>query len=138
LILTNISAVSLSAGDSFRLFSAASFTGSFKALAPAIPGINLGWNTNTLASDGTVRVVSAPTAQPRISDFEFSGANLILSGTNGVPGWTFYVLASTNLALPIASWPSIATNQFDDSGAFSITNAADLSLSCQFFILELR
>ena len=138
LILTNISAVSLSAGDSFRLFSAASFTGSFKALAPAIPGINLGWNTNTLASDGTVRVVSAPTAQPRISDFEFSGANLILSGTNGVPGWTFYVLASTNLALPIASWPSIATNQFDDSGAFSITNAADLSLPRQFFVLELR
>jgi hypothetical protein len=47
---------------------------------------------------------------------------IIFSGTNGVPDWTYYVDASTNSMLPSAQWQTIATNTFDGSGNFSFTN----------------
>jgi autotransporter-associated beta strand protein len=51
------------AGDAFKLFSANSYQGAFTALNPASPGPGLAWNTNTLATDGTLRIVSTtPTA----------------------------------------------------------------------------
>ena len=45
LTLTNISAP-LAAGNSFTLFSAAGYSGSFATISPATPGAGLAWNTN--------------------------------------------------------------------------------------------
>jgi hypothetical protein len=47
------------------------------------------------------------------------------------------VLASTNVALPLASWTTIATNSFDASGNFSFTNGVNPALPKQFFIIRL-
>jgi len=49
-------------------------------------------------------------------------SNLVLSGTNGTPGWSYYVLASTNLMFPRAGWNIISTNAFDSQGDFIFTN----------------
>ena len=57
----------------------------FATIKPAIPALNLGWNTNTLATDGTLRVSSVPTPRPTIGSVSVSGSSLILRGSNGVP-----------------------------------------------------
>src|SRR5207248_2749975 len=48
----------ITASNTFKLFSANICSGAFAALSPANPGPNLAWNTNTLSSDGTLRVLS--------------------------------------------------------------------------------
>jgi hypothetical protein len=83
-------------------------------------------------------VVSA-TAQPGISAISLSGANLVLSATNGVAGGTYYLLTRTNLASPLNQWTPIETNILAGSGNFviTVTNAASAdALSPQFFILQ--
>ena len=74
-----------------------------------------------LASTHPSLVVSA-VAQPVISSISASGTNLVLSATNGVAGGTYYVLTSTNLALPFNQWAPIATNLLPSGGSFLITN----------------
>jgi len=94
----------------------------FVTIKPAIPALNLGWNTNTLATDGTLRVSSVPTPRPTIGSVSVSGSSLILRASNGVPDWPCLVLGSTNVGLPLVQWQSLATNRFDASGLFSFTN----------------
>ena len=57
LTLPNL-AGTVTAASAFKLFSANSYQGAFAAISPAIPGPDLAWNTHTLATDGTLRVVS--------------------------------------------------------------------------------
>jgi hypothetical protein len=134
--LTNL-AGTLSAGDSFPLFSAASYSNSFATLSPAIPALNLGWDTSTLANDGILRIVNAPTMPPRISAVTVSASTLVMSGSNGVPGWRFYVLESTNVAAPLAAWTRAATSVFNLAGNFTITNSITPNSPRRFFSLQL-
>ena len=60
-------------------------------------------------------------AIPMITSEVLSGASLTLSGTCGKAGTNYIVLASTDLTLPLTSWTSIQTNQFDAFGNFSFT-----------------
>jgi hypothetical protein len=50
---------------------------------------------------------------------------------------TYYALASTNLALPLASWTRIATNSYDASGNFSYTNGMSVGTAKKFYLLQL-
>jgi len=56
LIVTNLGATALAAGDSFRLFNAGSWSGGFTNFSlPALaPGLN--WKTNTMATNGILTV----------------------------------------------------------------------------------
>jgi autotransporter-associated beta strand protein len=56
LAVTNLSGT-LVAGDSFKLFDAAGYTGTFATIVPGFPGAGLVWDTSTLTSDGTLRIV---------------------------------------------------------------------------------
>lgn len=83
-------------------------------------------------------VVSAA-APPVISGLTVSGANLVLSASNGVAGGTCRVLTSTNITAPLNEWTPMATNILAGNGNFTITltNAANLNAACpQFFILQ--
>ena len=64
-----------------------------------------------------------------------AGNNLVFSGTNGTPGWSYYVLASTNLMAPRTSWNVILTNDFDSEGNFIFTNDT-LSQAQEFYQLS--
>ena len=134
LIVTNISTNALAAGDSFKLFSAASYGGGFAGVTlPALaPG--LGWSTNTLNTAGQLTVISIV---PIINPPAPAGTNLVLRGGGGMPNGQYYVLASTNLALPIASWPRIATNFYDAAGNFSFTNPIAPGTARKFYLLQL-
>jgi len=90
LMVTNLGG-SLAAGDSFKLFNAGSYSGSFASLSPALPGPGLVWNTNTLATDGTLRIAAAaPPARNNVA--------------SGPPGAPFRVFMATNLILPLINW----------------------------------
>jgi hypothetical protein len=75
---------------------------------------------------------------PTITSIHISGANLIVNGSGGINGWPYYLLASTNLTLPAAQWTHIATNQFDASGSFTVTNTIDPSVSQTFYRVQLQ
>jgi fibronectin-binding autotransporter adhesin len=124
----------LNAADTFKLFAAANYSGAFSNIVPATPGPALAWNTNTLAMDGTLRII--PTASPVIAGVIFSGSSIIINGSNGLPGTNYYVLASTNLSLPLSNWERVATNAFDQNGNFQFTNDLGSSL-CRYYILQM-
>ena len=72
----------------------------------AYPG--LVWDANNLAVNGSIRV--APAAPPSIGTVSLSGSDFVFSGTGGVEGGNYYVLTSTNVAAPMATWVPVATN----------------------------
>jgi hypothetical protein len=100
--------------------------------SPAQPGkVDLGlWNVfanpdipGPQASVQTILPQLMPTPPPpQISEATTIGNNFVFSGTNGLPGWIYYVLAATNLRLPQTNWSILSTNSFDGDGKFSFTN----------------
>jgi hypothetical protein len=93
----------------------------------------------TLSVNGTsVNLVVAATVVPVpvINSVMVSGGSLIFSGTNGSHGGSYYVLTSTNVALPLSNWTSIATNTFEPTGTFSVTNAVG-AIPKQFFVIQI-
>jgi autotransporter-associated beta strand protein len=134
LIVTHVDPPPLALGDSFKLFDAASYSGSFaNVVLPSLdPG--LAWNKAFLNTAGTISV--AAVTPPLIETTTLNNGNLVLSGSGGVPATTFYVLASTNVALPLNEWPRLLTNQFDLNGHFVVTNAVNPALPGLFYLLQ--
>jgi hypothetical protein len=135
LSLLNISGSPLAAGNSFQIFSAPSYSGSFAGITPSTPGSGLAWDTSQLSS-GVVGVMSVSPALPAINTVAASAGNLVFSGTNGTASATYYVLTTTNLATPLTNWVAILTNSFDANGNFSVTNAIDLSTPQLFYLIQ--
>jgi hypothetical protein len=131
LSLDNISGAALAAGNSFQIFSAASYAGSFSSITPATPGSGLVWNTSQL-NIGVLNVAAAP----GITSVKESAGNLIFSGSNGKPGGTFHVLTTTNLTTPLTNWVVLSTNSFNANGTFNVTNAVNPGTHQQFYVIE--
>jgi autotransporter-associated beta strand protein len=102
-------------------------------LAAAPSGYNYQFDTNT---PGVVKLVVAQPTPPFITAPGFSNGNFVFSGSGGTPGATYYVVTGTNLATPVANWTRISTNQFDEIGNFSVTNAPATN-ALNFYRLEL-
>jgi autotransporter-associated beta strand protein len=136
LIVTNVGAIPLAAGDSFRLFDAGSYNGSFASVILPALGSGLRWGTNSLNSAGIISIITAPSA-PLISTVQLVGDQFIFGGTNGPAQGPYYVLTSTNPALPLTNWTPIATNQSSPDGHFSTTNTVDPAYPEQFFMLQI-
>jgi autotransporter-associated beta strand protein len=142
LALTNLSG-SLAAGDAFTLFSAAGgCNGVFANITPSRPGypaFGLAWNTNNLAVNGTLSMVSAPIPPPpTISSLNLSGTTLTIKGTNGLANEQCIVLQSTNLTTPLSNWVPVATNAFDVNGRFNVSISLTNGVPQQFFRLGMQ
>jgi PKD repeat protein len=61
---------------------------------------------------------------PAFASAILSAGSLILSGTNGPAGVQYRILASTNLTLPLASWPTVYTSVFAADGSYGYTNSS--------------
>jgi len=133
--LVNVSGLPMAAGNSFQVFSAASFTGSFAHITPVTPGPGLAWNTTQLNA-GLITVTMAP-SQPVISNTKVLGGNLIFSGTNGSPLAGYSVLTTTNITTPLANWTLSSTGSFDASGAFSVTNTISSGSAQRFYMIRM-
>jgi hypothetical protein len=111
----------LAVGNKFTLFNGPLVNGG----ALTITGGGMNWSNN-LALDGSISAVSIVVVQPSapaIASASLSGGNLIISGTNGTSGLPYYVLSSSNLALPLTNWTVVSTNVFGTGSSFSVTNA---------------
>jgi uncharacterized repeat protein (TIGR03806 family) len=113
----------------------------------SLPSLQMPPLDSTLVDTQDVQLVSdwimslPPDGSPTMPGFNtsaLSGTNLVLSGTNGWPGQLYYLLASTNIALPRSQWIPIATNPFDPSGNFIFTNPANPSTPALFYLLQLQ
>ena len=116
-------------GQSFQLFSAASYSGNFSSLSPQPTG-GARWRFDP--AGGVLSVVSTA-SQPWISAASLSSGNLVLQVVNGAPGVTNYLLSSTNLTLPMTAWTRLATNIFDISGKLYVTNLVNFNTTQRFF-----
>ena len=93
--------------------------------------------SNSGGNSGYASVASATTFRPRFTSINPSASNVVLHGASGPPGSNYYVLSSSNLALPLGQWTRLQTNQFDPSGNFTITNALAPNTSHKFYLLQL-
>ena len=91
-------------------------------------------------SDFGLDDVSVTPARPGLSALAVAGANLVLTGTNGIGGQTYWVLAATNITTPLAQWTPVFTNAPCLNGPFSLTltNAVQPSVRQKYFVIELR
>jgi autotransporter-associated beta strand protein len=134
LTVTNVGTAALQAGNTFQLFSGAlSGSISVNPLPPLWPGLS--WNTGSLNSAGTISVVGTP-IPPQIANVGISGPNLVLSGSGGLAGATYYVVSTNKVAAPLANWPRIATNTFAADGNF--TNSLPFSLATPQSFFNIR
>jgi hypothetical protein len=107
LSLTNL-AGSLTASDTFKLFSATNYAGAFSAVTPAVPSPGLGWNTNTLSTDGILRLVATVNTTPTNITATVSGNQLTLSWPADHTGWRLQVQTnSVNTGLA-SNWVDVA------------------------------
>ena len=60
LLVTNVGGVAITAGDTFKLFAATSYAGSFSSTNLPALTVGLAWNTTQLGVSGTISVASAP------------------------------------------------------------------------------
>ena len=117
LVVTNIGAHPLVAGDTFQLFSATSYGGAFAATNLPPLGNNLYW-TNQLAINGTLGVVGLVSTVPTNIVWSLSGTNLVLSWPADNTGWRLMMQTnhlSSGLSLNSNDWAAVpnspGTNQ---------------------------
>lgn len=125
LLLTNISGT-LAHGQSFKVFSASSYSGEFAAVSPASPGDGLRWDTSELNVDGVLRVFSTNTPPPMFTTVSSASGNLVVSASGGIPFDPCYLFASTNLTTPLSDWSCVSTNFFNVTGTTTVTNAMSI------------
>ncbi len=136
LIVTNIGGA-LHAGDTFTLFSASGLMYSNTFSSIVLPN-SATWDTTQLAVNGTIRVVTAA-GPPAIGSTDFSqlaNGSITLHGVNGTPNGPASVLSTTNLALPLAQWTTVATGSFDTGGNYSPTITVNPAAPQAYYILQ--
>jgi autotransporter-associated beta strand protein len=123
LVLDN-QAGSFSAMNTFKLFDAATYAGAFSSISPASPGTGLDWNTSTLATDGTLRIISV--VIPTTTNVVESRFGSSTSGSNN-PAFSFSgfssTISATKSSAPGCSSPGSSrfSNTANTSTWFSVT-----------------
>jgi len=110
---------SFAAGDTFKLFSAGDYSGSFSSIVwPALGG-GLYW-TNKLAVDGTISVVSPVNTTPTNLSFSLDSGMLQLSWPDDRTGWRLEVQTNSPGAGLGTDWVSLG---------YASTNAVQFPVS---------
>jgi hypothetical protein len=81
---------------------------------------------------------TGPVGPPTISSIMLTGGSVVVSGSGGTPEKGYYVLGSTNLALPRTNWTRLLTNSFDSGGSFVFTNSLASGITQQFYLVHLQ
>ena len=74
--------------------------------------------------------------KPVITTTAMVSTNFIFTGIGGIATSNYYVLTSTNIALPKTSWTRLNTNFFDSSGRFAFTNVVVTTNCNRFYLLQ--
>jgi PKD repeat protein len=108
------------------------FTSAGTSLVSLVVSDPLASSTNTLDI-----VVTGPPAPLTIGSISVAGTDFIITGTNGTAGTDCYMLATTNLVLPMTSWTILSTNQFGSDGSVNFTNPLSPGAPQWFYRLRL-
>ncbi len=140
--LTLNSTLNIAAGGGFGAgtYTLFAYGGSFSGnpvlgTTPAIAGYTYSI-TNPPGQVQLLVQTPAPPSPPIFGSISVTANGLVMSGSGGTTNGTFYVLVSTNIALPLNQWMPVATNLFDGSGDFIFTNAPNPSVPQAFYLLE--
>lgn len=92
------------------------------------------YNQSAYYDDVTLSLITGP----RIVNSSVSGTNLVINGTDGLVGWTYHVLMSTDATQALSEWTPIATNLLSATGPFTMiaTNAVSAAAPKRFFALR--
>jgi hypothetical protein len=131
--------VNVTSGTTYPLIS---YTGTDPYSSLSLGTLPAGYTGNLVDDSAnslvSLMITSAPAQPPVINSVALLGGNLVFSGTNGgTEGNDYYVLTSTNVALPLANWTKLATNQFGVGGSFTFTNAVVPGSPQRFYLLQL-
>jgi len=108
---------------------------------PVLGTTPAGYNCSLTNPPGLVQLLvqsPAPPSPPSFGSINATASGLVMSGSGGTTNGTFYVLVSTNIALPLNQWTPVATNLFDSSGNFIFTNVPDPNAPQAFYLLQIR
>jgi autotransporter-associated beta strand protein len=120
----------------FHLIKYTTLVGNFNLGLSSLPQSFAGYVTNE-NNFVDLSVVASPSSQPVIAAATMNGGNFVFSGSNGVAGWPYWVLTSTNLTVPMTNWSLISTGYFDPYGNFVFTNPVSAEAPQNFYLLEL-
>ncbi len=139
--LTLNSTLNIGAGDGFGAgtYTLFSYVGSLSG-SPTLGTTPAGFNYSLTNPPGQLQLLvqsPLPPSPPSFGSISNTGGGLVMSGTGGTTNGTFYVLVSTNIALPLNQWTPVATNVFDASGHFIFTNAISSNSPQAFYRLQL-
>ena len=131
----NITAVAGFGPGSYTLFTrGGALSGSLPAIGSKPAGYSCAVNTDT---PGQVRLIVQAQTPPAIGGIALTNGSVLISGLGGPSNSVYYVLASTNLALPLSNWARVATNQFNGAGNFAVTNALEPGQPQRFYLIQL-
>jgi uncharacterized repeat protein (TIGR03803 family) len=131
-----LNGTTLTNGDSFKMFSASNYVGTFATITPATPGPGLIWNNQTLNNSGVLSVVALPqlaaqfaanpTNAPVGASVQFTGPS-VDSGNNSINhwSWNFGDGGSSSAQNP----PHVYTAVGSFTPALIVTNSLGLALA---------
>jgi hypothetical protein len=123
LIVTNVGANTLAAGDSFHLFNAGVFSGAFSVKTLPALATNLVWDTTQLAANGTLTVAALPviTNQPQSLTVISGGSASFTVGATGTGTLAYqWQQNGTNLAGATTNMYSLVTVQPANGGNYTV------------------
>ena len=136
LVLNGIFNVTNAAGFGFGTYTVMTYGGTLSGALPIVVGKPAGYslivNTNTA---GQIKLTVQTFVTPTISNAKIAGGKIIFSGKGSTNDF-YYVLTSTNLALPLSQWTPVVTNQFDANGAYSFTNQVNSAARQNFYRVQ--
>ncbi len=127
----NLSATAGFGPGTYPLFT---YGGALSVGALVIGTAPVGYNYTIDSS--VVGKVNIIVTAPRFGPVQSTPGSLVLTGSGGAPGSSYYLLTTTNLATPLLNWTPLLTNQFDASGNFTVTNVFQPRNRQQFYRLE--
>jgi autotransporter-associated beta strand protein len=123
----------LVAGDTFKLFSAGSYGGSF---SPIYLPFGTTWDTSKLAVDGTIKVLSV--VRPRFTGITLTNGSNITLGISGPGGNGYRVWASTNVAMAVTNWTLLANGVIDNVlGTATFVDTGTTNVPKRFYVITL-
>jgi autotransporter-associated beta strand protein len=123
LIISNL-AGSLNASNTFKLFSAGSYLGSFMNTLPVVPQPGLAWNTNTLTTDGTLRFTATVNTNPTNLTSVISANSLMLSWPADHTGWRLQSQTNSTAIGLSTNWQDVQDSTATNSLSFGLDSAS--------------
>jgi hypothetical protein len=113
-----------------------SYGGSDPFARLALGALPVGY-TGTLVDDPADKLISVKfNPQPPVLTSLGATAGLLAFSGTGSPGAGFSLRSTTNLAIPVASWPVVGTGTIHPTGIFNYSQAINPATPAAFFLFS--